>query len=129
MTTEAERCLIVEDTETDRAMMRRIVTRQCEGQNFIFAKSLREAREILKTRAIFFIFLDNTLPDGRGADFVAELAAHPEWKRLPVVIVSDWPSPFLYAKAKACNVLEIWTKNDFKGPEILRVLGAKSRAL
>ena len=121
---EAARSLIVEDTETDRAIMRRVVTRQCPGQSFIFAKNLTDARKILDEQRIHFVFLDNTLPDGRGADFVAELAEHPKWKRLPVVIVSDWPSPFLYAKAKAFNVREIWTKSEFKGPEILRVIGA-----
>ncbi|EPX82164.1 response regulator [Salipiger mucosus] len=115
-------CLIVEDTETDRAMMRRIFLRQWPKIPLVFATTLSEARRVLGEERVAMIFLDNALPDGRGADFAAELAAAPAYRRLPVVVVSDWPSPFMYAKARAANVIEIWTKSDFTPPSVQRVV-------
>lgn len=105
--------LLIEDTESDMERMRRILVRQQHPVTPIPAGSLASARAALSNSDISLIFLDNSLPDGSGADFVLEAAANPEWAAIPIVVVSDWPTPFMYAKLKAANVRHVWTKSDF----------------
>ncbi|WP_089270045.1 response regulator [Puniceibacterium sediminis] len=106
-------CLVIEDTVVDRMIMKSVLTKLGRSCDVTFALSLADARVKLSERSYAIIFLDNALPDGNGADFVLELAAHKIWKNTPVVMVTDFPSPFMYAKAKAQNVVAIWTKEQF----------------
>lgn len=118
MNAAPQTCLIVEDAEVDRRMMRRVVARQYPRLPIVFAHSLSEARAALTDKSVSIIFLDNALPDGRGVDFVSELSDDRRLRRLPVVIVSDWPTPFMYAKAQAANVCGVWSKSDFRASRI-----------
>ncbi len=127
MTKTEHHCLIVDDLEFDRRMMRRVFAKHCPDIPMVVARDLGEARQRLKERQISIIFLDNALPDGMGVDFVTELADHEDLKGVPVVIVSDFPSPFMYAKAKAANVCEVWSKRDFVGPSVQRVVKRHAR--
>ncbi|KUF11787.1 response regulator [Pseudoponticoccus marisrubri] len=122
MTNTTRCCLIVEDAEVDRRMMRRVFSRQYPRMPLLFAHSLAEARHKLATEHVAIIFLDNALPDGRGVDFVAELAGDARFRALPVILVSDWPSPFMYAKARAANVRAIWSKSDFRDGSVRRAV-------
>ena len=115
-------CLIVDDQEFDRRMMRRVLAKEFPNIPLLVAKDLKEARARLNDRNVTMVFLDNALPDGMGVDFVRELAASEQFKRVPVVIVSDFPTPFMYAKAQAANVREVWSKRDFLGPSVRRVM-------
>ena len=67
------------------------------------------------------------LPDGVGADFLAELAVHAHWRQAPVVMVSDWPSPFMFDKARAANVLAVWSKGDFTPERVRRLVKGHAR--
>ncbi|MGR3369805.1 MAG: response regulator [Sagittula sp.] len=120
-------CLIVDDQEFDRRMMRRVFAKQCPNVPMIVARDLKEARQRLKDGQISIVFLDNALPDGMGVDLVQEMANDKALKGVPVVIVSDFPSPFMYAKAKAANVCEVWAKRDFVGPSVQRVMTRHAR--
>jgi len=93
----------------------------------VVARDLTEARKRLRERDISIIFLDNALPDGMGVDFVMEMANDKDFQGVPVVIVSDFPSPFMYAKAKAANVCEVWSKREFVGPSVQRVVKRHAR--
>lgn len=120
-------CLIVDDVEFDRRMMRRVFSKHCPDMPLIVARNLTEARQKLKERTVSIVFLDNALPDGMGVDFVAELSHDKDLSRVPVVIVSDFPSPFMYAKAQAANVREVWSKREFVGPSVERVVRKHAR--
>ena len=124
MTVALQTCLIVDDAEVDRRMMRRVVARQYPKMQIVFSHSLDEARICLADPSVSIVFLDNALPDGRGVDFVSELSEDRKLRRLPVVIVSDWPTPFMYAKARAANVCGVWSKNDFRASLIRDVFRA-----
>jgi len=63
-------CLIVDDQEFDRRMMRRVFAKQCPNVPMIVARDLKEARQRLKDGQISIVFLDNALPDGMGVDLV-----------------------------------------------------------
>lgn len=117
-------CLIVDDMDFDRHMMRRVVGKSCPGLRMVVARDLAEARKRLREKQVSILFLDNALPDGRGVDFVSELARDERLRRVPVIIVSDFPSPFMYAKAQAANVREVWSKREFVAPAVRRVVQA-----
>lgn len=120
-------CLIVDDVDFDRRMMRRVVATCCPGLPMVVACNLEEARRRLRETRVSILFLDNALPDGRGVDFVSELAGDKTLKRVPVIIVSDFPSPFMYAKAQAANVREVWSKRDFVAPAVKRAVRAHAQ--
>ncbi|WP_372837442.1 response regulator [Puniceibacterium confluentis] len=116
------RCLMVEDSETDRMMMERVLEKQPVPILLRVARTLGEARRRIGDEDSSLMFLDNTLPDGLGADFLPELSSYRRRNRLSVIIVSDWPSPFMYAKARAQDVCAIWRKQDFTPDAVSRVL-------
>lgn len=120
-------CLIVDDLEFDRRMMRRVMSKSCPDVPLVVARNLDEARQRLREQDVTFIFLDNALPDGMGVDFVSEMSEDKALSHVPVVIVSDFPTPFMYAKAQAANVCEVWSKREFVGEAVQRVVSKHTR--
>ncbi|MGB7241338.1 MAG: response regulator [Sulfitobacter sp.] len=106
-------CLIIEDSTFDQQMMTRVMTRSFGNVHVDVASTLADARAQLADNTISLILLDNNLPDGFGADFAMELANDPELSRIPVIMVSDWPSPFMWEKAQAAGVLFVVSKSEF----------------
>ena len=116
------KCMIVDDSEVDRMLMERVLAKQSRKLDLRVATSLDEARQIMREDGIRLIFLDNSLPDGNGADFLPEISDYCERNHASVIMVSDWPSPFMFAKAKARNVREIWEKREFTFEAVGRIL-------
>lgn len=125
----AMKCLIVDDSETDRLMMERVLSKQTIPVNLLIASSLEEARKLMQVDGIRVVFLDNTLTDGVGANFLKEIREYRKRNESTVVLVSDWPSPFMYAKALDQNVRAIWHKRDFTIEAVRRVLRERATAL
>lgn len=107
-------CLVVEDGEVDRKRLCRMLLRHCPLASPIAVKNLAEAREALATYDVDLIFLDNVLPDGSGVDFAAELARKPATRDLPIIMVSDFPTPFIYAKLGEMRDCEVWNKDNLR---------------
>lgn len=120
-------CLIVDDVEFDRRMMRRVFSKTCPDMPLVIARNLTEARARLQEKDVRILFLDNALPDGMGVDLLAEMKADKDLRGIPVVIVSDFPSPFMYAKAQAANVCEVWSKREFVGDSVRRIVQKHAR--
>lgn len=116
--------LIIEDSLFDQRMIQRVLATALNPEQVSAVTTLEDARDLLELHAVSLILLDNNLPDGKGADFVLELARHPEWKDIPVIIVSDWPSPFMWQKARLAGVSRVVNKSDFTSEVILEVLRA-----
>lgn len=108
-----EVCLIIEDSEFDQLMMSRVIGRLRGRMRVKVASSLQAAREALAQGRVSLILLDNNLPDGIGANFAMELASDPNHSRTPVIMVSDWPTPFMWEKAAAAGVLYVVNKAEF----------------
>tara|TARA_R110002020_G_scaffold206021_4_gene410897 strand:- start:35997 stop:36419 length:423 start_codon:yes stop_codon:yes gene_type:complete len=108
-----EICLIIEDSEFDQLMMSRVIGRLRGRMRVKVASSLQAAREALAQGEVSLILLDNNLPDGIGANFAMELASDPNHSRTPVIMVSDWPTPFMWEKAAAAGVLYVVNKAEF----------------
>ena len=106
-------CLIVEDSQFDQQMMTRVVGRSQKDMQVKIAATLHSAREALVAGTIALILLDNNLPDGIGANFALELAADPKHAHIPVIMVSDWPTPFMWEKAASAGVLYVVNKAEF----------------
>ncbi len=106
-------CLIVEDSAFDQQMMARVVGRAGPKMNVKVAATLQSARSALAAGKISLILLDNNLPDGIGAEFAIELAADPQLANIPVIMVSDWPTPFMWEKAASAGVLYVVNKAEF----------------
>jgi response regulator of citrate/malate metabolism len=106
-------CLIVEDSTFDQVKMTRIIHRNMSDTQIYVATTLREARQTLAKYPVSVILLDNHLPDGLGADFAIELAELKVFSHIAVVMVSDWPTPFMWAKAATAGVLHVVNKSEF----------------
>ncbi len=106
-------CLIVEDSLFDSEKMTRVVSQSNKAMGVRVAATLQAAREMLAEAAPAFILLDNNLPDGLGANFALELARDERLSNIPVVMVSDWPSPFMWEKAQSAGVLYVVDKAGF----------------
>lgn len=113
ITRQAERFLIVEDSKFDQERITRVLNRNFRNAEIYYASTLQAARDFLEANTVSMILLDNNLPDGRGANYVLELAQDDELSRIPVIIVSDWPSPFMWHKAKTAGVLFVLKKDEF----------------
>lgn len=119
-------CLIVEDSEVDQIKMTRIVRRSPYRLSPMIASTLEAARRALIDDTPVLILLDNNLPDGLGANFVQTLAQDPKFKNIPRIIVTDWPSPFMWEKAASAGVSYVLSKSDFDGRYIHAALSGQS---
>lgn len=106
-------CLIVEDSAFDQERIRRIMDKSFKGVFVAVATTIEEAREHMARYQTSIILLDNHLPDGTGANFALELAENPDFAKIPIVMVSDWPTPFMFDKAHSAGVIHVVTKSDF----------------
>jgi two-component system chemotaxis response regulator CheY len=81
--------LIVDDSAAIRKILQRVL-RQAEvplGQVYEAGDGL-EALEVLKTARVTLILADINMPNMDGLQMLAQIKAHPDWKNVPVVIVS-----------------------------------------
>ncbi|WP_238371780.1 response regulator [Heliomarina baculiformis] len=117
-TLTATQCLIIEDSRFDQMMMTRVMQKIEQNIDIRVVSTLDAARRALLSGRVSLILLDNNLPDGKGANFALELAEHVTFSSIPVILVSDWPSPFMFQKAKMAGVSNVVTKADFT-PEVI----------
>ena len=106
-------CLIIEDSTFDQLMMTRVIAKTQGKMRVEVASTLQAAREALAGGNVSLILLDNNLPDGLGANFALELAANALLSNIPVIMVSDWPTPFMWEKAASAGVLYVVNKSEF----------------
>jgi PleD family two-component response regulator len=106
-------CLIIEDSQFDSAKLTRIVEKSAQKMRVEVASTLRRARIALSRGQPRLILLDNNLPDGLGANFAMELSQDENLAKIPIIMVSDWPSPFMWEKAAAAGVSFVLSKSEF----------------
>ncbi|WP_299916288.1 response regulator [uncultured Roseobacter sp.] len=118
-------CLIVEDSIFDQERIKRIMDKSFNGVFVAVASTIDEARQHMARYQTSMILLDNNLPDGTGANFALELAEKPEFAKIPIVMVSDWPTPFMFDKAQSAGVIHVVNKSDFGARYIHAALNYK----
>ncbi|WP_167853578.1 response regulator [Roseovarius aestuariivivens] len=119
------RCLVVEDSRHDQEMIRRALRGARVNAEMTCVGTLADARKVLKNETFDMILVDNSLPDGRGSDFARDLAGRDGFRRTPIVIVSGWPSPFMWDKARESGLAVI----DKTDEPILRLRDMFRRSL
>jgi DNA-binding response OmpR family regulator len=122
-----ESCLIIEDSQFDSIRMERVVNKSLGQIPIAVATTLDDARARLREGRMDLILLDNNLPDGLGANFALELAQDDEFAQIPVIMVSDWPSPFMWDKAASAGVLYVVNKMEFDGHHLHAAANAARR--
>lgn len=122
-------CLVVEDSSFDQRMIMRVANKGSSKLDYRVASTIAEARTELTRHDFSVILLDNNLPDGKGANFALELAEHDVWSKIPIIMISDWPSPFMVPKAKAAGVSFIVNKSDFMPNLVDHVLARRQHSV
>ncbi len=84
-------CLIVDSLEEDQHRLTRMVTSGCNMVPKV-VETLAAATDYVSRYQFDLVLIDNSLPDGRGINFVQRLRRHPAYKRTPVVVFDDWIS-------------------------------------
>ncbi|MGJ8616990.1 MAG: response regulator [Sulfitobacter sp.] len=122
-------CLIVEDSEFGREKLTRVINKNVREMKVEFADTLHSARVALSRSKVSLILLDNNLPDGLGANFALELSRDAHLADIPIILISDWPSPFMWEKAAAAGVTYVLNKGEFDARYIHAALklGSKRR--
>jgi two-component system chemotaxis response regulator CheY len=84
------RILIVDDSETMRTMLRRvIVIAGVATENVVEAKDGRAALDILEHDVIDILLTDIHMPVMTGIELLGKLAAEPRWADLKRVVISS----------------------------------------
>jgi CheY-like chemotaxis protein len=79
--------LIVDDEPDARFLFDRILRKR--NVKTTFAKNLSEATHAMETDHPVLIFLDNSLPDGRGIDFIPFLKEHYPDTHIIIITAND----------------------------------------
>lgn len=106
------RCLVLEDSAHDQEMIRRAMRGARLDAEIDFVSTIETARKALSECRYSAILCDNSLPDGSGSEFANQLAGDPDLSDVPIVIVSGWPSPFMWDKAHAAGLCVIDKTDD-----------------
>ena len=80
------RVLIIEDDPETREMLRRAIQKQ--GWEVVEAENGRVGLEVLAAQAPGVILLDLMMPEMDGFAFMEELRRRPEWRTIPVIVVT-----------------------------------------
>ena len=110
--------LVVEDDESSRALMRLAVER--EGWTVVEAENGRIALEHMRIARPDAIILDLMMPEMDGFEFLVQMRAHPEWREIPVVVVSALELTPADRQRLNGNVETIIQKNAHNSDALLR---------
>jgi response regulator of citrate/malate metabolism len=125
-----QNCLIVEDSAFDSEKLTRVIHNIKTNLVVEVASTLRAARDALEKGKPRLILLDNNLPDGLGTNFALELSRDPKFSDIPIILVSDWPSPFMWEKAATAGVAYVLSKMKFDARYVRAALsGQKANRL
>jgi two-component system chemotaxis response regulator CheY len=81
--------LIVDDSAAIRKILQRVLLQaEVPIGDLLEAGDGLEAIEILKTRKVGLILSDINMPNMDGLQLLSELKAHPEWKNVPIVMIT-----------------------------------------
>lgn len=117
---QVDRILVVDDDRDFARLVTRLLDHPVRRYQVYTADSGRRALDLLQAQAFDLIFLDMVLPDMDGEQVIAEIRAHPEWKGIPIVVVSGQDETML--KATAAGPLLLARSNGPAPAELLRWL-------
>jgi len=78
--------LVVEDNPENREMIVRQLTKA--GWRVLEAENGRRALDVMQIEQPGVILLDLMMPEMDGFEFIRELRQHPQWRSLPVIVLT-----------------------------------------
>ena len=78
--------LVIDDDPTNRTLLRQLLQR--EGLAVIEAENGRRGLEQLAAHSPCLVLLDLLMPELDGFGFVEEVQAHPQWRSLPIIVIT-----------------------------------------
>jgi signal transduction histidine kinase/CheY-like chemotaxis protein len=109
--------MLVEDDPVNRDLLRQILEK--EGWTVTEAENGRIALQLLEKDLPELILLDLMMPELDGFELIAELRQRPEWRSLPVVVITAKDiTPEEHLKLKG-TVAQIFQKGAFSREELL----------
>ncbi|MBD3886630.1 response regulator [Phormidium tenue FACHB-886] len=78
--------LVVEDNTENREMICRQLIKA--GWSVVEAENGRRALDVMQTNQPGIILLDLMMPEMDGFEFIRELRQHPQWRSLPVIVLT-----------------------------------------
>ena len=88
LNTPIQNILVVDDEPDARQLFKRMLDSTEDNYQVIRAEDGEVALEVLETRKIDLILLDLAMPNLDGFQFLAVKNDHPEWKDIPVILIS-----------------------------------------
>jgi len=113
--------LLVDDDGDGRAMMRNSLVG--EGWTVAEAENGRAALDGMKQARPDAIVLDLMMPEMNGFEFLTELRAHPEWRAIPVVVVTARDLTDADRRRLSGAVERVIQKSGHGGDDLLREVG------
>jgi len=84
--------LIIEDERTRSTVVKLGLHKHC--CHTILAHSIRKGFECLAALPeIQFVIFENTMTSAVGLELIVKIKAHPQWKRIPVILIMAKPDP------------------------------------
>jgi signal transduction histidine kinase/CheY-like chemotaxis protein len=119
--------LVVEDDPDMRSLLRQML--EAENWKATTAENGQEALEQIKQARPALIILDLMMPVMDGFQLLAELQMHPEWRRIPVVVVSAKDLTSDDKLRLEGRVIEVLKKGSFGREELMQTVQQTVRNL
>ena len=113
--------MVVEDTDVTRDVLSRLLKRG--GYQTVSAEDGRRALEHLqKSGPPDLILLDVMMPDLDGLELLERLHTHPQWKAVPVVMLTGLSDTHTIHRAEQLGAKEFMVKATFSVGEMMNVV-------
>ena len=113
--------MVVEDTDVTRDVLSRLLKR--EGYRTVSAEDGRQALEKLRQEPTpDLILLDVMMPDLDGLELLEHLHNHPQWKAVPVVMLTGLSDTHTIHRAEQLGAREYLVKATFSVGEMMNVV-------
>ena len=109
--------LVVDDEAGARRTLMRLLAK--EGYDTVGAGDGREALKSLEAGTPDVILLDLMMPQMDGLELLEALQAHPQWKALPVVVLTALSDTHTINRARQLGAKEYLVKATFSFAEMI----------
>jgi len=114
-------CLLIEESDFDRRRLAHLLANGAKV-GLTIVRTLAEARVALDRARFDLILLDNLLPDGLGVEFSKEVRQNRKWGFIPIILFSDYTTPFMFDKAMEAKVNIVLDKDEFQPQHVMDAL-------
>ena len=117
--------LVVDDTVMTRDILARLLRR--EGFITLTASSGHEAIHVIEEEPPDLVLLDINMPGIDGLDVLEQLHSHPQWKALPVIMMTAVSDTHAIHRAEQLGAKRFMVKATFSLGEMLHHVKSYTR--